>query len=63
MSSAANNALVNWGTQTMAWAEDDMGIVAEMAAGCGLALPQAGVTREVCRILKPKRHKLEEYGR
>jgi len=62
-SSAANNALANWGTQTMAWAEDDMAIVAEMAADCGLALPQAGVTRELCRILKPKRHKLEEYGR
>jgi 3-hydroxyisobutyrate dehydrogenase-like beta-hydroxyacid dehydrogenase len=63
MSSAANNALGNWGTQTMAWAEDDMAIVAEMAAECGLALPQAGVTRELCRILKPKRYKLEEYGR
>jgi 3-hydroxyisobutyrate dehydrogenase-like beta-hydroxyacid dehydrogenase len=63
ISSAANNALGNWGTQTMAWAEDDMAIVAEMAADCGLALPQAGVTRELCRILKPKRHKLEEYGR
>jgi hypothetical protein len=34
-----------------------------MAADCGLALPQAGVTRELCRILKPKRYKLEEYGR
>jgi 3-hydroxyisobutyrate dehydrogenase len=63
VSSAANNALANWGTQTMAWAEDDMAIVAEMAADCGLALPQAGVTRELCRILKPKRYKLEEYGR
>ena len=38
MSSAANNALGNWGMQTMAWAEDDMAIVAEMAADCGLAL-------------------------
>jgi len=63
MSSAANNALANWGLQTMAWAEDDMAIVAEMAADCGLALPQAGVTRELCRILKPRRYKLEEYGR
>jgi len=34
-----------------------------MAADCGLALPQAGVTRELCRILKPKRYKLEEYVR
>jgi 3-hydroxyisobutyrate dehydrogenase-like beta-hydroxyacid dehydrogenase len=63
MSSAANSALEKWGTQTMAWAEDDMAIVAEMAAECGLALPQAGVTREICRALKPRRHKLDEYGR
>jgi len=63
MSSAANNALGNWGMQTMAWAEDDMAIVAEMAADRGVALPQAGLTRELCRILKPKRYKLEEYGR
>jgi len=63
ISSAANNALANWGTQTMAWAEDDMAIVAEMAADCGIALPQAGLTRELCRALKPRRYKLEEYGR
>jgi 3-hydroxyisobutyrate dehydrogenase-like beta-hydroxyacid dehydrogenase len=63
MSSAANNALGNWGRQTMAWAEDDMAIVAEMAADCGIALPQAGVTRELCRALKPRRYKLDEYGR
>lgn len=63
MSSAANTALENWGRQTMAWAEDDMAIVAEMAAECGLALPQAGVTREICRALKPRRYKLEDYGR
>lgn len=62
MSSAANSALEKWGTQTMAWAEDDMAIVAEMAADCGLALPQAGVTREICRALKPRRFKLDEYG-
>jgi 3-hydroxyisobutyrate dehydrogenase-like beta-hydroxyacid dehydrogenase len=63
MSSAANNALGNWGRQTMAWAEDDMAIVAEMAADCGLALPQAGLTRELCRALKPRRYKLDDYGR
>lgn len=62
MSSAANSALEKWGTQTMAWAEDDMAIVAEMAADCGVALPQAGVTREICRSLKPRRYKLEDYG-
>jgi 3-hydroxyisobutyrate dehydrogenase len=63
MSSAANAALEKWGTQTMAWAEDDMAIVAEMAAECGLALPQAGLTREICRALKPRRHKLDQYGK
>jgi 3-hydroxyisobutyrate dehydrogenase-like beta-hydroxyacid dehydrogenase len=63
MSSAANEALAKWGTQTMAWAEDDMTIVAEMAAECGIALPQADVTREICRALKPRRFKLDEYGR
>jgi 3-hydroxyisobutyrate dehydrogenase-like beta-hydroxyacid dehydrogenase len=62
MSSAANSALEKWGTQTMAWAEDDMAIVAQMAADCGLALPQAGVNREICRALKPRRHKLDQYG-
>ena len=62
MSSAANAALEKWGTQTMAWAEDDMAIVAEMAADCGLALPQAGLTREICRALKPRRFKLDQYG-
>jgi 3-hydroxyisobutyrate dehydrogenase-like beta-hydroxyacid dehydrogenase len=62
MSSAANSALEKWGTQTMAWAEDDMAIVAQMAADCGLALPQADVTREICRALKPRRYKLDEYG-
>jgi 3-hydroxyisobutyrate dehydrogenase-like beta-hydroxyacid dehydrogenase len=63
MSSAANTALENWGRQTMAWAEDDMAIVAEMAADCGIALPQADVTREICRALKPRRYKLDDYGR
>ena len=62
VSSAANNALANWGTQTMAWADDDMAIVAEMAADYGLSLPQSGVTREICRALKPRRYKLDEYG-
>jgi 3-hydroxyisobutyrate dehydrogenase-like beta-hydroxyacid dehydrogenase len=60
---AANTALANWGQQTMAWAEDDLKIVAEMAARAGIALPQAGVNREVCRALKPRRYRLSEYGR
>ena len=61
MSSAQNAALDKWGTQTMAWAEDDMAIVAEMAAECGLALPQAALNREICRELKPRRFKLDQY--
>jgi 3-hydroxyisobutyrate dehydrogenase-like beta-hydroxyacid dehydrogenase len=63
MSSAANSALDKWGTQTMAWAEDDMAIVAEMAAQCGLKLPQAELNREICRALKPRRFKLDQYGK
>lgn len=62
ISSATNGALDNWGRQTMAWAEDDMAIVSEMAVECGISLPQAGVTREVCRSLKPRRYKLDQYG-
>jgi 3-hydroxyisobutyrate dehydrogenase len=61
-SSAKNGALENWGNQTRAWAEDDMAIVAAMAAERGIALPQAEVTREICRSLKPRRYKLDDYG-
>jgi len=63
LSSCANGPLEKWGTQTMAWADDDMAIVAEMAADVGVALPQAEVNREVCRALKPRRYKLDQYGR
>jgi 3-hydroxyisobutyrate dehydrogenase-like beta-hydroxyacid dehydrogenase len=63
ISSAANDALAKWGTQTMAWAEDDMAIIAEMARECGLRLPQTQVTREICRVLKPHRYQLDKYGR
>lgn len=63
MSSAENHALEKWGRQTMAWAEDDMAIVQEMAAHAGLSLPQLALNREICRALKPKRYKLELYGR
>lgn len=62
ISSATNDALEKWGRQTMAWADDDMAIVATMAAERGLALPQADVTREICRTLKPRRYKLDDYG-
>jgi 3-hydroxyisobutyrate dehydrogenase len=63
MSSGDNYVLRNWRVNTMAWAEDDMAIVQDMAAEKGLGLAQAGVNREICRTLKPKRFKLEEYGR
>jgi 3-hydroxyisobutyrate dehydrogenase len=62
LSSADNYVLRNWRTNTMAWAEDDMDIVQQMAAERGVALPQAGLNRELCRYLKPKRFKLEDYG-
>jgi 3-hydroxyisobutyrate dehydrogenase-like beta-hydroxyacid dehydrogenase len=63
ISSCANGPLEKWGSQTMAWAEDDMAIIADMAAEAGIALPQAGVNREICRALKPRRYKLDLYGR
>ena len=62
ISSANNCALKDWGTQSMAWAQDDMAIVGAMADECGISLPQAGVVREICRTLKPRRYKLDDYG-
>ncbi len=62
LSSADNYVLRNWRVNTMAWAEDDMEIVQQMASDRGIALPQAGLNRELCRSLKPKRFKLEDYG-
>jgi 3-hydroxyisobutyrate dehydrogenase-like beta-hydroxyacid dehydrogenase len=62
-SSAANQALDNWGNQTMAWADDDLKIVQEMAAETGIGLPQSALNREICRVLKPRRYQLDEYGR
>jgi 3-hydroxyisobutyrate dehydrogenase len=61
-SSAANDALDKWGKQSMAWADDDMAIVADMAAECGIALPQSVLVRDICRELKPRRYQLEDYG-
>jgi 3-hydroxyisobutyrate dehydrogenase-like beta-hydroxyacid dehydrogenase len=61
-SSAENYVLRHWGTNTMAWAEDDMAIVQQMAHDAGIGLPQAGLNRELCRTLKPKRFRLEDYG-
>jgi len=61
-SSAENYVLRNWGANTMAWAEDDMAIVQAMAQEAGIDLPQAELNRELCRTLKPKRFKLDQYG-
>jgi 3-hydroxyisobutyrate dehydrogenase-like beta-hydroxyacid dehydrogenase len=47
----------------MAWADDDMEIVAAMAKEKGIALRQADAVRKICRTLKPKRFKLDQYGR
>ena len=63
LSSAANHALDNWNNQTMAWAEDDMKIVSEMSVVAGIGLPQTAVNREVCRVLKPRRYDLAQYGK
>jgi 3-hydroxyisobutyrate dehydrogenase-like beta-hydroxyacid dehydrogenase len=59
---ADNYVLRHWGTNTMAWAEDDLEIVQSMAHNAGLGLPQAGLNRELCRTLKPKRFRLDDYG-
>jgi 3-hydroxyisobutyrate dehydrogenase-like beta-hydroxyacid dehydrogenase len=62
MSSAANHALGNWGNQTMAWFEDDLEIIQDMAVQTGISLPQAALNREICRALKPRRYQLDKYG-
>jgi 3-hydroxyisobutyrate dehydrogenase len=62
MSSADNYALRHWGENTMAWADDDLAIIQSMAHDVGIQLPQADMNRELCRTLKPKRFKLDEYG-
>lgn len=59
---ARNGVLERWGTSTMAWAEDDLEIIQHMARDVGMALPQAGLNREICRALKPKKFRLDEYG-
>ena len=59
---AENAVLRHWGTSTMAWAEDDLAIIQSMAHEAGIGLPQAGLNRELCRTLKPKKFRLDEYG-
>lgn len=62
ISSATNGALTDWNQQSMAWAEDDLKIISEMAVKAGISLPQAALNREICRVLKPRRYDLEKYG-
>lgn len=59
---ARNGVLQRWGTSTMTWADDDLEIIQRMADDVGIALPQAGLNRELCRMLKPKKFRLEDYG-
>jgi 3-hydroxyisobutyrate dehydrogenase-like beta-hydroxyacid dehydrogenase len=59
---ADNGVLRNWGTSTMAWADDDLEIIQEMARTAGITLPQADLNRDLCRQLKPKKFRLDEYG-
>ena len=59
---AENAVLRGWGTSTMAWADDDLEIIQSMAREAGIALPQAELNRELCRTLKPKKFRLDEYG-
>ena len=63
MSSAENYVLRHWGENTMAWADDDLEIIEAMARDAGIGLPQTALNRKLCRTLKPKRFKLDEYGR
>jgi 3-hydroxyisobutyrate dehydrogenase-like beta-hydroxyacid dehydrogenase len=59
---STNGALEHWGKQTMAWADDDLEIVAAMAKECGIVLEQSAAVRRICRALKPRRFQLDKYG-
>lgn len=59
---AENGVLRHWGTSTMTWADDDLEIIQAMARQMGMSLPQADLNRELCRELKPKKFRLDEYG-
>jgi 3-hydroxyisobutyrate dehydrogenase len=59
---ADNGVLRNWGTSTMAWADDDLEVIQAMARDAGIALPQADLNRELCREVKPKKFQLDKYG-
>ena len=59
---AENGVLRHWGTSTMAWADDDLEIIQEMARQVDMSLPQADLNRELCRQLKPTKFRLDKYG-
>jgi hypothetical protein len=46
----------------MAWFEDDMKIVQDMAVEVGISLPQSALNREICRAIKPRRYQVDKYG-
>jgi 3-hydroxyisobutyrate dehydrogenase len=49
MSSGNSDALRNWETMTFLWAQKDMQIVSKMTDKAGLALPLAGVIKELVK--------------
>ena len=42
--------------------QDLLGGQIDFLMGPGIALPQAGLNLELCRTLKPKKFRLDEYG-
>jgi 3-hydroxyisobutyrate dehydrogenase len=62
-SSANNDVLKHWGSNEMTWADDDLEIIGAMAGEQGISLPQTDAVREICRTLRPRRYRLNEYGR
>jgi hypothetical protein len=46
----------------MAWADDDLDLIQQMADAVGVRLPQAALDRDICRALKPKKFQLDRYG-
>jgi 3-hydroxyisobutyrate dehydrogenase len=63
ISTADNDVLKHWGSNEMAWADDDLEIIGAMAGEQGIELRQTDATREICRTLRPRRYRLNEYGR
>lgn len=62
ISTAHNDVLNHWGTNEMVWADKDLEIVGAMAEQKGMRLRNSELVREICRELRPKRYRVEEYG-